>query len=134
MKHSFNIEVRTYELDSYNHVNNAVYLQYFEYARMKFLEKIGFDYQALINDGYLLYVTKATISYKHSAFLFDTLTIEVESKKLGAVSGTIVEVACNQHGTICAEAEIGWACVRKETGRPTKLPEKYIVEGLKPQN
>ena len=37
MKLKFEIEVRTYELDSYGHVNNAVYLSYFEYTRMKYL-------------------------------------------------------------------------------------------------
>ena len=37
------VEVRSYELDTYNHVNNAIYLNYLEYARMEYLRRIGFD-------------------------------------------------------------------------------------------
>lgn len=36
MNHEFFFEVRGYELDSFNHVNNAVYLNYIEAARWKF--------------------------------------------------------------------------------------------------
>ena len=36
MTQTIEVEVRSYELDSYNHVNNAVYLNYLEYARMEF--------------------------------------------------------------------------------------------------
>ncbi|HPX14738.1 MAG TPA: thioesterase, partial [Treponemataceae bacterium] len=39
--------VRSYELDAYNHVNNAVYLQYLEYGRMEFLKAVHFDYEGL---------------------------------------------------------------------------------------
>jgi acyl-coA thioester hydrolase, ybgC/ybaW family len=125
MKLKFEIEVRTYELDSYGHVNNAVYLSYFEYTRMKYLEAVGFDYKGLLAEGYYLYVTKVNISYKHSAFLNDTLTIEVEPIKEGVASGVYKQSAYNQDGVLCAEAETGWACVSKETGRPARLPEKY---------
>ena len=36
MNHEFYFEVRGYELDSFNHVNNARYLNYLEAARWKF--------------------------------------------------------------------------------------------------
>ncbi|PIE98860.1 MAG: 4-hydroxybenzoyl-CoA thioesterase [Treponema sp.] len=133
MAWSTEVEVRTYELDSYNHVNNAVYLNYLEYARMQFLRAINFDYTRLIEDGYMLFVTRADIKYKYSARLYDKLTVEVESIKLKKVSGVFFQRIINQDGIVCAEAEITWACVSKETGRPTKLPEKYGIEGLVPR-
>ncbi|MEL3907339.1 MAG: thioesterase family protein [Treponema sp.] len=126
------LEVRSYELDSYNHVNNAVYLNYLEYARMEFLKRIGFDYKGLIADGYMLYVTHIDIRYKYSARLHDKLNIEVSSLKLGKLSGTFRQIIKNSDGLICAEAEVSWGCV-DTTGKPSKIPEQYLVPGLIPE-
>ena len=131
MNNTIEVEVRSYELDAYNHVNNAVYLNYLEYARMEYLRRIGFDYVGLIEDGYMLYVTHIDIRYKYSARLYDKLCIEVAPVKLGKVSGTFRQVIKNPEGYICVEAEVSWGCVDK-TGKPARLPDKYFVEGLVP--
>lgn len=131
MNNTIEVEVRSYELDAYNHVNNAVYLNYLEYARMEYLRRIGFDYVGLIADGYMLYVTHIDIRYKYSARLYDKLCIEVTPVKLGKVSGTFRQVIKNPEGYICVEAEVSWGCVDK-TGKPARLPNKYFVEGLVP--
>lgn len=131
MKHSTILTVRGYELDSYNHVNNAVYLQYLEVGRMEFLKAIGFDYQALFEQGYYLYVTHVDIYYKNSARLFDELSIEVEPIKLGKLSGTFSQRIVNQNGILCAEAEVSWGCVNTE-GKPSRIPEQFMVPGLYP--
>ena len=76
MKHTATLTVRSYECDSYNHVNNAVYLNYLEFARMEFLRAIDFDYEGIIAAGYYLYVTHVDIYYKASAVLGDRLLID----------------------------------------------------------
>ncbi len=131
MTHTSHIEVRTYELDSYNHVNNAVYLNYLEYSRMDFLRAVGFNYLALFEEGYMLYVSHINIKYKYSARLYEKLSIECTPTKLGKVSGTFFQVIKNEQGIVCAEADVTWGCVDK-TGKPAKIPEQYIVEGMKP--
>lgn len=131
MTHTFTHKVRSYECDAYGHVNNAVYLNYLEYARMEYLHAIGFDYHGIVEDGFFLYVTHIDIHYKGSARLDDELEIQVTPIKLGAVSGTFKQVVKTKD-FICAEAEVSWASVNAKTQRPAKLPEKYMVEGLKP--
>jgi acyl-CoA thioester hydrolase len=127
------LEVRSYECDSYNHVNNAVYLNYLEAARMDFMNQINFDYKGIVAAGYALYVTHIDIHYKTSAFLCDKLVIETESTKLGAVKGAFHQEIKKEDGTVCAVADVTWACV-KTGGIPAKIPQEFIVEGLKPQN
>lgn len=131
MKRRTVFKVRTYECDSYGHVNNAVYLNYLEYARMDYLEQIGFDYGGLVSAGFYLYVSHVDIYYKASALFGDTLTVESYSAKLGAVSGTFHQKILNQNGAVCAEADVTWACVG-EGGRPCRIPKEFMVEDLKP--
>ncbi|MBP5250868.1 MAG: acyl-CoA thioesterase [Treponema sp.] len=125
------LTVRPYECDSYSHVNNAVYLNYLEYARMDYLRQIGFQYKKIVEIGFSLYVTHVDIHYKSSAFLDDELTIETYPAKLGAVSGTIHQIIKKNDGTVCAEADVTWASV-KNGSVPSKLPQEFMVPGLKP--
>ena len=124
--------VRSYECDSYGHVNNAVYLNYLEYGRMEYLHSINFDYKGIVDAGYYLYVTHIDIYYKASAFLDDVLEVSTESVKLGKVSGEFKQVISKKDGTVCAEATVSWACVTTE-GRPSKIPENFVVPGLIPE-
>jgi acyl-CoA thioester hydrolase len=132
MKHTAELRVRSYECDSYNHVNNSVYLNYLEFGRMEFLHAINFDYKGIVNAGYYLYVTHIDIYYKVSAFLDDVLEVSTESVKMGKVSGEFKQVIAKKDGTICAEATVTWACVSKD-GRPSRIPEEFIVPGLMPE-
>ncbi|WP_461251917.1 acyl-CoA thioesterase, partial [Treponema sp. R8-4-B8] len=63
MKTECSLKVRSYECDSYNHVNNANYLNYLEYARWEFLKDIGFDYEKAFKSGYGTYITRIEINY-----------------------------------------------------------------------
>jgi acyl-CoA thioester hydrolase len=74
------ITVRGYELDSYGHVNNAVYLQYFEQARWEVMRELNIlDY--FIDNGLLLVVTESSVRYMREACLFDELIIETTYEK-----------------------------------------------------
>ncbi len=130
MTYKTNLCVRSYECDSYSHVNNAVYLNYLEAARMDYLHQINFDYKGIVEKGYYLYITHIDIYYKNSAFLDDELVIETTPTKLGAVRGVFHQTIKKIDGTICAEADVTWASVKNNL--PSKLPSEYIVQGLRP--
>ncbi len=134
MSYFADLVVRSYECDSYGHVNNAVYLNYLEYGRMEYLHQIGFDYKGLVEAGYFLYVTHIDIHYKESAVLDDKLTIEVYPVKFGAVSGMFHQIIRKEDGSVSAEADVSWASVNSLTKRPCRIPSQFIVDGLKPQH
>ena len=58
-------KVRSYECDSYGHVNNAVYLNYLEYARMSALIEKGFSFDIMKKNGYLAIVRHIEIDFKY---------------------------------------------------------------------
>jgi len=132
MKNFAELVVRSYECDSYSHVNNANYLNYLEYGRMEYLHAINFDYKGLVAAGYYLYISRIDISYKASAFLDDKLIISCEPIKFGKVSGKFYQSVIKSDKTVCAEAEVSWAIVSAETGRPVKFPQEFYVSGLEP--
>lgn len=125
------LSVRTYECDSYGHVNNANYLNYLEYARWDFLKQIGFDNEAILEGGYAVYVARIEIDYKKSARADDELVIRSWAIKKGAVSG-IIQQQIVRGEDIIAEAKVTWAFVDRD-GMPTKLPKELDVPGLSPE-
>jgi acyl-CoA thioester hydrolase len=125
------LRVRTYECDSYGHVNNATYLNYLEVARYELLKDVGFDYPAAVKAGYGVYIARVEIDYKKSAVADDVLQIRSWPIKKGAVSG-IIQQEIRRGDAILAEAKVTWAFVDSQ-GIPTKIPPPWDVPGLKPE-
>jgi acyl-CoA thioester hydrolase len=125
------LTVRTYECDSYGHVNNANYLNYLEYARYEYLRTIGFDYPGAVRAGYGVYVARVEINYKRSAVVDDVLIIRSWPVKRGAVSGVIAQEIMRENELI-ADAKVTWAFVDSK-GTPTKIPPEWDRPGLKPE-
>jgi acyl-CoA thioester hydrolase len=125
------LQVRSYECDSYGHVNNAKYLNYLEYARYEMLKDVGFDYVKAVNAGYGVFIARIEIDYKKPAITDDKLTIKTWPVKKGAVSGTLAQKIC-RGDDILAEAKVTWAFVDSKTGMPVKIPKEWDVPGLRP--
>jgi acyl-CoA thioester hydrolase len=130
MKSSFLLRVRTYECDSYNHVNNAVYLHYLETARYEFLKDIGFDYKEMISRGYGVYVARIEIDYQKPARADEEIVIESEPVKKGAVSG-IIRQTIRRGEDVIVTAKVTWVFVDAK-GAPVKLPAEFDKPGLYP--
>ena len=124
------LKVRSYECDSYGHVNNANYLHYLEFARYEFLKDLGFDYPAMIEAGYGVYVARIEIDYKKPALTDDELLIKSWPVKKGAVSGVIAQEIW-RGGDLLVGAKVTWAFVDSK-GLPVRIPPRWDVPGLKP--
>jgi len=124
------LKVRTYECDSYGHVNNAIYLNYLEVARLEFLRDVGFDYPAMIEAGYGVYVARIEIDYKKPAHADEDLLITSCPVKKGTVSGTIAQEIWRGNDLLVT-AKVTWAFVDSK-GVPTKIPPQWDMPGLKP--
>jgi acyl-CoA thioester hydrolase len=74
------IKARGYELDSYGHVNNAVFFNYFEQARWELFQVNGL-LETINSKKLFLVVTEVTIRYKHELKLGDEVEIITTVKK-----------------------------------------------------
>ena len=76
-KSIFRLTVRGYELDSFGHVNNAVYLNYSEDAVWHFFRSAGLI-DATIGAGLFPVVMESTQRYMRELKMFDEVRIESE--------------------------------------------------------
>ena len=106
------VEIRWRDLDALGHVNNAVYLTYFEMARLGYIRALlGDDIQrdplTLLPVGFQFILAEATCSYRSPATLTDRLTIAIWVSQVGrksfvfeyritdAVTGRLVAQGCS---------------------------------------
>jgi YbgC/YbaW family acyl-CoA thioester hydrolase len=125
-KFTTNFHVRSYEMDSFGHVNNAVYLQYLEYARGEFLRQQGLSFADFAAWNTFPYVIHVDITYKSSCRAHD------EIKVVGWISkwskaGFVMDYEMHNcsSGRLCVEAQIRFAFVNDQE-KIVPVPEEFI--------
>jgi len=120
------LKVRSYECDLYGHVNNAVYLNYLEAARVEFLSTMGLTLQALKESGFLLPIIKIEIEYKKPLFAEDEIKVTVQWLLRGKSSSVFEQkIIHTQSGEVAAKAKITWATINLK-GKPIPIPETLL--------
>ena len=124
------VEVRGYELDSFGHVNHAVYISYLEHARWKIFEEEGITLARLREWGRFPVIAAIEARYKAPTFLgdrLDILTTVLEHGKTSFVIGhEIRKSTTDRPDQPVLDAKITVVMVN-EQGRPSSLPEHVEV-------
>ena len=114
------IEVRGYELDSYRHVNHAVYFNYLEFARWKMLESEGLPLKKLDEWKRWPVVAGLEAKYLKPTYMGDRLTVETRIVGTRRVAFEI------EHRVLRGTEEVFHAKVHaviiNEHGRPADMP------------
>ena len=69
------LRVRSYEMDSFGHANNAIYLQYLEAARCDYMRQVGIEFNCFQQWGAFPAVVEAHLKYHQSVVTDDLLEI-----------------------------------------------------------
>jgi acyl-CoA thioester hydrolase len=100
--HEKKIEVRWRDIDALGHVNNAVYLTYFEEVRDELFQRTLDDEDALRN----FVLAHIAIAYRRGVTQADdVVNARAEVVRVGTSSVTTREAVVDQQGLVCAEAE-----------------------------
>ena len=130
MKHVTELKTRSYECDSYGHINNATYLNYLEYARIELLEKLPVPYNELRRKGIGFVVTRICIDYRMQVASGVTLRIETRSVRKERVR-VVFQQEIYRDDQLVAEAQVTWACI-DEQGKPIRIPSVLDIPELEP--
>lgn len=124
----YEIEARSYELDVYNHVNNAVYINWLEHGRSRLLQDKGFDYMKVIETWGVHFMTVRTeIDYRQAFKLGERGTVTTHVDRVGTTSVTVAHSITKDGETepaISARVVIVFTDVA--SGRPTPVPEEFV--------
>ena len=113
------LHVRYRDLDTYDHVNNAVFATYLEEARIAYLEA-GLEVDL---DTFTFVIATLELSFERPLTLDDDLTVALEVTDLGRSSVTIAyDLRVDDGAERVATAETTLVSVDFETKRPTEIP------------
>lgn len=117
------VTVRSYELDSFGHVNHAVYLNYFEHARFETLRAGGFSPQTLADRGEGVHVVRVEVDYRSELRLGETVAVGTAVRQFRNSSMTLEQVAFRQGEPdhVFAEATVVAVWIGAD-GRPMRIP------------
>jgi len=122
--------VRSYELDSFGHVNHAVHLNWFEQARFETFEAVGFPPAALLGRGWGIHVVRVEVDYRREARLGERIRILTRVERVRNSSMSLHQVALHEPGEeVVAEARVVLVWIGPNRS-PMKIPEE-IREALK---
>jgi len=96
------LPVRSYELDSYGHVNNANYFNYLEFARGEYLLQRGLSLLHFKKWNAFPRIIRAGINYRSSAFAENVLIIECEIYNWKKTRTTLKYIIFNQCKEECS--------------------------------
>jgi YbgC/YbaW family acyl-CoA thioester hydrolase len=124
---TFSFDVRTYEIDVYDHVNNAVYIQWLEHGRGKLLQDHGFDYVNIGDKWGVRFMTVRTeINYRKALKLGDAVTVSTRVERFGNTSVTFKQtIQRNGDGEPAADALVVVVYTDKDSGLPVPVPEQF---------
>lgn len=122
--------VASYELDSFGHVNNAVFMNYLEKARGDFLAAKGLHFDEFFKWRRFPLVVRANLEFKSPAKAGDKLHIKGWVTKHTATSVTFqYEVVNNADQRLVLNAETFHVFV-DDNNRPTRIPPPFVEQFL----
>lgn len=126
------MQVRDYECDVQGIVNNAVYQNYLEHCRHKFIQTIGLDFNQLHADGIDAVVIRAEIDYKFPLLPGDIFSIRLKVGKHGKLRIVFLQqIVRKSDEKLMVNAKIFTVLTRN--GRPISpeiFLEKFNANGI----
>jgi acyl-CoA thioester hydrolase len=127
--------IKEHHLDTFNHVNNATYLQLLEEARWEFLNACGIDLKIIHDTGIGPIVLECHLQFLKELRLRQSIVIESQmisfDKKVGVMRQDII----NEQHELCMHAELTFGIFDMQT-RKLMLPTAQWLSaiGVAPPN
>jgi len=122
---TYRLTVRSYELDSFGHVNHAVLLHYLEHARFIALEEGGFGHAELERRGWGVFVVRVEVDYLGEVLLGDELVVRTSAdeprRSSMVLTQEIVREDEPEKALLRARITAVWV---GEDRRPMRVPEE----------
>lgn len=126
-KYFYDGQVKFNEVDSFGVVHNIQYLYYLEWARIKYLEKVGYPISAdTFSKDNLLMVVHQDIDYYSPMRFFENFRVYTRTKKIGNSSISIENIVITENKEIAVKANVVMVYVDSNTKKSATLPKEIV--------
>jgi acyl-CoA thioester hydrolase len=129
--HEYEILIQEHHLDTFGHVNNAVYLELFEEARWDLITRNGFGYQEILTTGLGPALLEVSMSFKRELRNRQRVRIRSWMESHQQRVGRMTQVMVDDADRVCCEAKFAFGLMDLKARRlvaPT--PEWWRAIGL----
>lgn len=121
------ITVRGYELDSFDHVNHAVYVSYLEHARWEMLIQEGVTLETFKTWGKWPIISRIELQYMKPTFMGDVLRIHTTCSHHGKTHFMFEQQIFRERDQVQVLNAKILVVVVNEAGRPVAIPKELCV-------
>ena len=125
--HVSRLAVAPSDIDAYEHVNNSVYMAWFDRAAWEHSAAVGLPIETCLQLDRGMAVLRSVIVYSRAAVLGDGIRV---ATWLVPADGRLrvrrrFQVCRAGDGATLARAEIEYACIELSSGRPARWPAEF---------
>lgn len=125
--HLISLEVGAADIDAYHHVNNAVYMTWFDRVAWDHSAALGLPIERCLKLDRGMIVLRSLIAYLRPAILADAVRVATWLlPKQGIRVSRRFQVVRDADRATLARAEIEYACIELSSGRPTRWPSEFV--------
>ncbi len=114
------------EIDAFAHVNNMVYLKWFNIVAMEHCAAVGYSGKLLWEKGFGWIIKSHRIEYIVPVRPYENIVIKTRVESVKAASSIRSYKVVNEKGELCANGETVWVWVNYKTGRPSRIPQEVL--------
>jgi acyl-CoA thioester hydrolase len=122
------VNVRFAETDAQGIAHHAVYLVWFEVARIEYLARFRGGYRELQAEGIEALTLSANVTYRAPARFADRLVVHARCRDIRGARFSF-DYRVERDGELIAEGSTGHACADAASLRPTRVP-RWLVEEI----
>jgi acyl-CoA thioester hydrolase len=117
------IDVRMPDLDSFGHVNHAVFLNYLEHGRFRALAAAGFEWDVLAERGWSIFVVRIEVDYLAEATRGDSLLVRTWADSFRRTSMVLAQqiVRAGEPDVVVARARVTAVWIGPDR-KPMRVP------------
>ncbi len=121
------VAVAAADIDAYGHVNNSVYITWFDRAAWEHSAALGLPIERCLQLDRGMAVLRSVIAYLKPALLGDAIRVATWLLPAGGKLRVRrrFQVRREAGGVTLARAEIEYACIELSSGRPVRWPPEF---------
>jgi YbgC/YbaW family acyl-CoA thioester hydrolase len=123
----YNMVIKEFHLDTFGHVNNAVYLQIYEEARWEMMASRGYGIEMIERTGLGPIILEIKINFLKELRLRKKIKIRTQLVEYHSKIGIIKQKILSEEGELCSEMEMKFGLFDTKTRKLVLPTEEWLI-------